>query len=62
MEFEIGLEVRHKTGGSKMIVIGIGNGNVRASWMDGTTYRKETFIEEELEGYVSETVSFSQQM
>ena len=61
MKFEIGLQVRHKTGGSKMIVIGIGNGNVRASWMDGATYRKETFIEEELEGYVPGDTSNSQE-
>ncbi|NUU69079.1 DUF2158 domain-containing protein [Enterobacteriaceae bacterium BIT-l23] len=49
MLFMIGDEVRHKSGGQRMIVTGISSGMVECRWYDGRSVRREAFHENELQ-------------
>lgn len=55
MLFMIGDEVRHKSGGQRMIVTGLSSGMVECRWYDGRSVRREAFREEELQaGQIAE--------
>lgn len=51
MQFELGQEVQHKTGGPKMIYVGEQRGNALCSWMANGEKRTATFIHAELKPY-----------